>query len=107
MSIAPISRGTLAGNIRAEIARHQVEQATIAEALGRNQQYVSRRVTGAVPWRGDELEIVAAVLGVHVAELVGGRPPRGYVPPQRGSATHRYPSLAQVLPFRSRMAVAA
>lgn len=83
MAIAAVSRGRIAGNVRAEVARQQLEQERIALALGQNQQYVSRRITGAVPWRADELEVVANVLGVHVAELVGGRAPEGWQPPQQ------------------------
>lgn len=91
MTIEAVSRGRIAGNVRAEVARQQLEQERIAQALDQNQQYVSRRITGAVPWRVDELEIVADVLGMHVAELVGGRPPEGWVKlPRSRKVTREY-----------------
>lgn len=48
------------------MARQQVSQQHIADALGVSRQAVSRRVTGEVPWDVAELEKVAAFLGVSV-----------------------------------------
>lgn len=67
----------IAGNIRAEIARAKVTQGEVATALGQNQQWVSRRMTGSIPWSADDLVAIADLLGVHPAVLLGGREPDG------------------------------
>lgn len=72
----------IAGNVRAELARTRVQQQQIADALGENQQYVSRRITGLVAWRVDELAVVANILGVDPGDLFR-------LPGQRAGATHQ------------------
>lgn len=62
----------VAGAIRAEMARSRTTQTTIARTLGITQQSVSRRLTGEVAFDVDELHAVADLLGVPVADLLGG-----------------------------------
>lgn len=66
---------SVAGNVRAEMARRRVPQTRIAAALGLTQQAVSRRLTGRVAFRSDELAVVARVLGVPAASLLPDEPP--------------------------------
>jgi hypothetical protein len=67
----------IAGNVRAETARRRMTQTDIAAVLGENQQWISRRMNGAVEWRISELVAIADLLGVHPAVLMGGLPPKG------------------------------
>lgn len=60
----------VAANVRAEMARRQVTQATLAAALGVTQQAVSRRLRGDVDFTVSELQAVADVLEVPVADLI-------------------------------------
>ena len=57
--------------IRAEMARRGVTQADIAGSLGIPQSQVSARLRGVVDWRLRELQVVADVLGVGLADLIG------------------------------------
>jgi len=61
---------TVPGNVRAEMARRRITQATIASALGKTQQAVSARLNGKVAFDVDELATVAGVLGVDPADLL-------------------------------------
>ena len=56
--------------VRAWMARQGIKQAELAEALGITQQAVSHRLTGRTSWNLDDLEPVAALLGVSVSELL-------------------------------------
>lgn len=58
-----------AGEIRAELARQQMSGSELARRLGMTQPYLSRRLTGEVDFRIGELERIAEVLGVPVAQL--------------------------------------
>jgi transcriptional regulator with XRE-family HTH domain len=62
--------GRVAAEVRAEMARQQVNQQTIAEALKRSRQHLSRRLTGEIPFDVAELEIIAQALGVPVAQFL-------------------------------------
>ena len=61
---------SVTAEIRAELGRRKKSARLLATALGWSPQHLSRRMTGAVPWSTDEIELVAAVLGVPLAELV-------------------------------------
>lgn len=54
------------------MARLGKTQADIAKVLGITRQAVSRRLVGATVFRIDEIEKIAALLNVSVADLVGG-----------------------------------
>jgi len=64
---------TVAGEIRATMARQRVSAAVIAKALGKSPMYVSRRLSGDVPFDLADLERVVSVLGVQVADLLPAR----------------------------------
>lgn len=57
-------------NVRAEMARAGVTQATIAAALGLSQAAVSARLLGKTPFDVNELTVIAGVLGVAAADLL-------------------------------------
>lgn len=62
--------GIVAARVRKVLADTHTSQRTLARELGRNEVYVSRRLTGHVPFGAVELARVAAVLDVDVAELL-------------------------------------
>lgn len=63
----------VAAEIRAELGRQQMSQRRLAELLGIDQALVSRRLaaTNARPWTTDEIDRIAAALGVPVDRLLG------------------------------------
>lgn len=62
--------------IRAEMARHNVRQASLAEAIGISQAQVSARLSGRLDWKLSEIRAVAALLGVPLSTLVADEPAR-------------------------------
>lgn len=56
--------------IRGELAVRGITQHELADSLHWHQAYLSRRLTGAVPWTTDDLEEVANVLGLAPWQLV-------------------------------------
>jgi len=57
--------------IRERMARNGVRQVDLAELLGVRQNWVSKRLTGDVPIRFEDVERIAAALGTTVSELLG------------------------------------
>jgi transcriptional regulator with XRE-family HTH domain len=62
---------SVASTVRAELARRSISQGALATKLGKSQAWVSRRLSGDVEMRVDELRAIAALLGVPVADLIG------------------------------------
>ena len=60
---------SVASEVRAEMARQRVSQTVLAVRLGWSQAFLSRRLCGITDWRVDEIEAVAAALGVPLAQL--------------------------------------
>ena len=60
----------VAAAVRAELARKQIPQTRLAEALNLSPATVSRRMSGQAPFELDELPVVAGLLGVAVSDLV-------------------------------------
>ena len=63
-------RSTVAGNVRAEMARKKVNQTKLAAAMGKSQAYVSRRISGEVPMDLDDLLSITRYLGCELADLL-------------------------------------
>jgi len=61
---------SVTAEIRAELGRRRLSGRQLAAALGWSANYLSRRMTGAVPWSTHEIEDIALALGVSLAELV-------------------------------------
>ena len=60
-------RETVAGSVRAEMARARCTQKKLARKLGyKTQQSISRRLCGDVPFTVDELAAIAAELGCDI-----------------------------------------
>lgn len=59
----------VAEEIRAQMGRKRMTQAAMAKALGVSQAWVSYRLVGKQPIDLNDLEAIARVLGVAVAEL--------------------------------------
>jgi transcriptional regulator with XRE-family HTH domain len=56
--------------VRAELERRQMTQTELATLMGRQQQWLNRRLVGEVAFGVDELAEVATALGVPVAWFV-------------------------------------
>lgn len=65
--------GYVAGEIRAHAARKGFSGRQLAFQLGKSQPWMSRRLTGEVPFDVEELDAVAAILGVAPRDLFPGR----------------------------------
>lgn len=70
MPSSPLSE-RVGANVRAEMARKRLSQSALAERLNLTQQMLSRRISGQLAFRVDELHEIAAVLGVPVSDLIG------------------------------------
>jgi transcriptional regulator with XRE-family HTH domain len=62
-----------AAAVREHVRRHSLRQVDVALALGLSQQAVSDRLTGRTPFTLSDLERLAELLGVPVAELLQPR----------------------------------
>lgn len=71
----------VAAEVRAHMARVRINQTQLAEALKLTQSSISKRLRGVVAFNTDELQVVANVLGVHPAALLGGHSPSPSGPP--------------------------
>jgi transcriptional regulator with XRE-family HTH domain len=63
-----------AANIRAEMARRSIRQIVLAQRLGLSQAAISRRLKGETEFSVAELLVVAELLGVPAASLLGDAP---------------------------------
>lgn len=57
-------------NIRAEMARRNHTQTSLASKLNRSQQFLSRRLSGQVPFDIEDLLSIATALDIELAELL-------------------------------------
>ncbi|WP_415131755.1 helix-turn-helix domain-containing protein [Microbacterium sp.] len=64
--------GYVAGEIRAHAARVGLSGRQLAARMGRSQPWMSRRLTGEVPFDVQDLDDVAAVLGINPRVLFPG-----------------------------------
>ena len=60
---------TAISNIKSELARRDQGQIDLANYLGENKMWMSRRMSGAVPFTIDEIERIAAAFEKPVAEM--------------------------------------
>lgn len=61
---------TTGDNVAAEMKRHRMSQQRLADHLHLSQAAVSARLRGVVDWRLAELQTVADLFGVTVADLI-------------------------------------
>lgn len=62
--------GSVAAEVRAQLARRQLTGTALAAAIGRSEMYVSRRLRGEVPFDLVDVEQAAGFLGVAIADLL-------------------------------------
>lgn len=67
----PSTTDSLSANVRAEMARHGLTQADVATILGVSQVSVSARLRGKVAWRVNDVQVLAAHLGIPTTALLG------------------------------------
>jgi transcriptional regulator with XRE-family HTH domain len=60
----------VAAEVRAHLARRQLTGTAFANAIGRSEMYVSRRLRGEIPFDLADIEQVATFLGITVADLL-------------------------------------
>lgn len=61
---------TVAAEVRAQLARGQYTGVALAQAIGKSEMYVSRRLRGKVPFDLADLDQIAKFLGVAVHDLM-------------------------------------
>lgn len=61
---------SVAGEVRAHVARKNVSQREVAKAIGKSQGAAWRRLSGNYPFNVQELEAIAELLGVPVARFL-------------------------------------
>lgn len=66
-------REHVAEEVRALLGRQKISGSELARRLGFTQRYMSRRLTGETPFDIDDLEKVAKMLNVEVADLLPRR----------------------------------
>ncbi|HEY1622139.1 MAG TPA: helix-turn-helix domain-containing protein [Streptosporangiaceae bacterium] len=66
----------VAAELRAELARRRIPNRRIAGQLGWSETYLSRRLTGSVPFSIDDLASVASAIGIPVAAFFDEARPR-------------------------------
>jgi transcriptional regulator with XRE-family HTH domain len=76
----------VAAEVRSQAAKRGLKQVDIARLLGMSQPQVSLRLRGKVPFRLEEIDVLARHFGVDAAELM---PPR----PQVADGADRLPRL--------------
>jgi transcriptional regulator with XRE-family HTH domain len=59
----------IAGEVRAELARQKLSGVRVARQLGWTQNYISRRLSGTVPFDVADLQAIADLLEVSVTEF--------------------------------------
>ncbi|MGZ0150692.1 helix-turn-helix domain-containing protein [Kribbella sp. WER1] len=72
MTNTPAER--IGANVRAEMARHNISQTSLALQLSLSQASVSSRLRGEIAFDVNELHRVAGFLGVPVAVLLAEQP---------------------------------
>lgn len=65
----PAAQQDVAGEVRAQLARHRRTGADVARQLGWTYPYISRRLTGHVPFDVNDLAAIAAALDIQVTDL--------------------------------------
>lgn len=60
----------VAREVRAELGRQRMTQGALAAALGRSEAYTTRRLSGEVAFKLDELERIAEILRVPVTGFI-------------------------------------
>ena len=68
--------------MRAQLGRAEVPAIELARRYGGAPSYWTRRIKGLLPFTTDDLEAIAEATGVHIAVLLDGEAPQGWLPRQ-------------------------
>ena len=60
-----------AAAVRSNLARTYITITEAADELGISRSTLSRKVNGHTPFKTDEIRILAGLMGIHPAELLG------------------------------------
>jgi len=82
-SDSPTPHLAVAAEVRAHLARRRISGRQAAFALGWKQPYISRRLSGEIPFDVNDLVAIADLLGVPVAAFFDAR--GGLVPRREGA----------------------
>lgn len=69
MPTNPVAR-RVAEKVRAEVRRKGLTQCYLAQQLGTSQPFISRRLSGRVPFDVDDLAKIAELLDIPITELI-------------------------------------
>jgi transcriptional regulator with XRE-family HTH domain len=69
--------GTIAANVRAEIARQKLKQEDLGNRLHMSRSTFSRRFSGEIAWTAGEVAALAAELKVPIGDLFGSAATNG------------------------------
>lgn len=69
------SREEIAANVRAAMGRGRVAVGEVADVIGKSQSSTSERINGHTHFRIDELQAIAAYLGVSLEQLLAAAEP--------------------------------
>lgn len=61
---------TISRTVQAQLDERGISGAELARRLGFTQSYVARRIRGEVPWRADDIALIARELEIDAAELL-------------------------------------
>jgi transcriptional regulator with XRE-family HTH domain len=73
----------VAEEIRVAMARRRIKQSQLARMIDQNDQWVSVRLNGRQEIGLNDLEVIAAALGMQAAQLLSTPPATGQKPPSR------------------------
>jgi len=79
---APSFRDLAAAEVRAHLARRGLSGRALAKMLQKEQTWVSRRLNGIIPMTTDDLDAIAAALGITPMDLLAGIPFQTAAAPQ-------------------------
>lgn len=82
----PPTASPIGAAVRAELARANVSGRQLARDLGWGAGYVTRRTSGAVSFRVDELRQIATYLGIPIGRLLDPEPVADGSPAQQATA---------------------
>ena len=71
VSVLFMQQMDVAGNVRAELARHRITQTEVANRLCVSRQNVAQRLNGTVDFRVGELILIADMMGITIGDLIG------------------------------------
>ena len=63
-------REAVAAELRSELARNRISASKVAFAIGKDQPWISRRLTGQVAFDLDDLDAITQVMGISPSELM-------------------------------------